>query len=385
MTRSARAGFRGRIYCSEGTAELCKILLPDSAHLQEEDAKFANRHGFSRHKPALPLYTQDDARRSLSQFSAIAEDEQFTVAGAFNVVLRRAGHLLGSCFVRIEHQGTRVTFSGDLGRDTDPILKPPQAPLASDYLVCESTYGDRQHPAVDREAELEKWLLRAHSRAGVVVIPAFAVGRAQTLLLHIARLKAAGKLPDMPVYLDSPMAIDASALYHKFMHEHRLSDAECRLMCQAAILVNTPEQSKLLDQRGGPIIVISASGMATGGRVVHHLKAFLPHQKNLVLLAGFQAPGTRGAALAQGASTVRIHGEDVPVRAEIGQLQSASSHADSDELVHWMKRFPSKPRQVFITHGEPAASEAIRVRIERELGWNAKVPEQGETVVLASD
>ena len=377
-----RAGFKGRIYCSEGTAELCKILLPDSAHLQEEDAKYANRHGVSRHKPALPLYTQDDAWRCLSQFNAVAEDERFIVAGEFNVLLRRAGHLLGSCFAHVEHHGTRVTFSGDLGRSTDPILKPPQAPLASDYLICESTYGDRKHLAVDRETELATWLLRAYDRRGVVVIPAFAVGRAQTLLLHIARLKAAQKIPDVPVYLDSPMAIDASALYHKFMHEHRLSDEECRMMCHTPTLVNTPDQSKLLDQRGGPMIIISASGMATGGRVVHHLKTFLPHERSLILLAGFQAAGTRGAALAQGASTVRIHGENVPVRAEIGQLQSASSHADSDELLLWMKQLPSKPRQVFITHGEAAASEALRVRVERELGWSAKVPEQGDAARL---
>lgn len=379
-----RAGFRGRIYCSEGTYELCRILLPDSAHLQEEDAKFANRHGLSKHKPALPLYTADDAQKCLQQFSPVARDQPFVPTDGVTVVFRNAGHLLGSCFARVEIGGLAVTFTGDLGRSNDPILTPPAAPLATDYLVCESTYGDRRHPDIDREAEIGRWLLHACERRAVVVIPAFAVGRAQTLLLHIARLKAAKKLPDVPVYLDSPMAIDASALYHRFMHEHRLSEDECRRMCHAATLVNTPEQSKALDQRSGPMIILSASGMATGGRVVHHLKAFLGNANNLVLLAGFQAPGTRGAALARGARTVRIHGQDVAVKAEIGQLQASSSHADADELLAWMRQLPTPPRETFITHGEPASSDALRFRIEHELNWNARAPEHAEAVVLST-
>ena len=378
-----RAGFRGRIYCSEGTHELCKILLPDSAHLQEEDARFANRHGLSKHKPALPLYTREDAQACLEQFSPVVRDETFEPLASFNVTLRSAGHILGACFARVAADGVSVTFSGDLGRQSDPILKPPATPPASDYLVCESTYGDRKHPDVDPETELAGWLQRAYERRGVVVVPAFAVGRAQTLLLHIARLKRAGKIPDVPVYLDSPMAIDASALYHKFMHEHRLNEEECRLMCAAPTLVNTPEQSKDLDRRSGPMIILSASGMATGGRVVHHLKSFITDPKNLVLLAGFQAPGTRGGALVQGAKTLRMHGEEFPVRAEIGQLQSASSHADAEELLAWMRQLPTPPRGTFVTHGEPAASDALRARIERELGWRAEVPEYRGTAVLA--
>ena len=369
-----RGGFSGRIYCSEGTFELCKILLPDSAHLQEEDARFANRHGFSKHKPALPLYTQEDAQRCLTLFSPVEKDKPFKPTEGFEVILRGAGHVLGACSARIEARGVAVTFSGDLGRNDDPILKPPAPPLATDYLVCESTYGDRTHPDIDRESELAAWLLPAYERRAVVVIPTFAVGRAQTLLLHIARLKRDGRLPDVPVYLDSPMAINASALYHRFMHEHRLSEEECRSMCRAPTLVNTPEQSKALDQRKGPMIILSASGMATGGRVVHHLKAFMTDPLNLVLLAGFQAPGTRGGALAQGAKTLRIHGQDFPVQAQVGQLQSASSHADSDELLAWMQSMPARPKRVFITHGEPASSDALRSRIERELGWNAEVP-----------
>lgn len=380
-----REGFRGKIYCSRATLELCKILLPDSAHLQEEDAKFANRHGISKHKPALPLYTSEDAERCLRQFVPVSLEGTFVPIAGLTVTLREAGHLLGACFARIETPELSLTFTGDLGRPDDPILKPPAAPIATDYLICESTYGDRKHPAIDRETELAEWLNRAWERRGVVVIPAFAVGRAQTLLLHIARLKQQRRLPDVPVYLDSPMAIDASALYHKFMQEHRLSDEACLQMCRAATLVNTPDQSKALDQRSGPMIIISASGMATGGRVIHHLKAFVGEPRNLVLLAGFQAPGTRGAALANGASTLRIHGQDFPVRAEVGQLHASSSHADGDGLLAWMRLLGRAPHRTFITHGEPAASDALRRRIEHELGWEASVPEYRETVELPWD
>lgn len=377
-----REGFRGPIYSSEGTAALCKILLPDSAHLQEEDAKFANRHGTSKHKPALPLYTTQDAHACLEQFKPIPMERVTALADDVSFTLRRAGHVLGASFVRFDSPGLSVTFTGDLGRSDDAILKEPAVPLATDYLVCESTYGDRTHPRVDTERELMQWLPSAIERGGVTVIPAFAVGRAQALLLHIARLKRRGELADVPVYLDSPMAIDASALYHRFMHEHRLSAAECDLMCHAASLVNTPDQSKALSARTGPMIIISASGMATGGRVVHHLKAFVSDERNLVLLAGFQAPGTRGGALANGARILRMHGEDFPVRAEVKQLQSASSHADANGMLAWMSNLAKPPRQTFVTHGEPGASDALRQRIERELRWSATTPEHLQAVEL---
>jgi metallo-beta-lactamase family protein len=380
-----RDGFRGRIYCSEGTLELCRILLPDSAHLQEEDARFANRHGTSRHKPALPLYTSEEAEKCLRQFTRVSIETPFAPVADLTVTLKRAGHVLGACFARVESREVSLTFTGDLGRPDDPILKPPATPTATDYLVCESTYGDRKHPQVDAQSELAEWLNRACERGGVVVIPAFAVGRAQTLLLHIARLKLHRRLPDVPVYLDSPMAIDASALYQRFMHEHRLSDEDCARMCRAATFVNAPEQSKALDQRSGPLIIISASGMATGGRVVHHLKTFIGDPRNLVLLAGFQAPGTRGAALAGGARTVRIHGQEFSAQAEIGQLRSASSHADADEMLAWLRQLKRAPRHIFVTHGEPAASDALRYRIEHELGWEASVPEYRDTVELPLD
>jgi metallo-beta-lactamase family protein len=285
-----RAGFRGPIFCSDGTFELCRILLPDSAHLQEEDAKYANRHGTSKHTPALPLYTVEDAQKCLLQFRAMPREIPFSAATNFLVTLRAAGHLLGACFVKLQIFDASLTFSGDLGRHNDPILHAPAAPDPTDYLICESTYGDRQHPDLDGESELAQWLNPACERQGVVVIPAFAVGRAQTLMLYIARLKHQRRLPDVPVFLDSPMAIDASGLYHRFRDDHRLSEEECRQMCQAATLVRTPDESKRIDRQSGPMIIISASGMATGGRVVHHLKAFVGQERNLVLLAGFKLP-----------------------------------------------------------------------------------------------
>jgi metallo-beta-lactamase family protein len=296
--------------------------------------------------------------------------------------LRSAGHILGATFVRLEYQGISITFSGDLGRPNDALMHAPVAPAATDYLVIESTYGDRQHPAIDAQTELAGWLRRALTRNGVVVIPAFAVGRAQALLLHIARLKGRGLLADVPVYLDSPMAVDATTLYGVFRAEHRLDDAECRRMCGDATLVNTAEQSKALDTRTGPMIILSASGMATGGRVLHHLKTFVGDPRNLILFAGFQEPGTRGAALLKGAPTVRIHGQEHEVRAEVGQLEASSAHADANELMTWMGQLGRPPRRVFVTHGEPGASDALRHRINHQYGWSAIVPEYRQVTEL---
>jgi metallo-beta-lactamase family protein len=377
-----RSGFRGRIYCSHATLELCRILLPDSAHLQEEDAKFANRHGFSKHQPALPLYTRKDADDCLERFSAVDLHNPFVVAKGLKAEFSRGGHLLGACTVRISGDTTSVLFSGDLGRPHDPILNAPEPPLPADYLVIESTYGNRRHPVIDPEQELARWLRRASDRGGITVIPTFAVGRAQALLLYIDRLKRKGEIADLPVYLDSPMAVDATLLYAAHRDDHKLSEDDCRRMCRAATLVNTPEQSQALDARREPMILLSASGMASGGRVLHHLKAFVGDPKNLVLLAGFQAPGTRGASMINGAPTVRIHGMEFPVRAEVGQLEASSAHADADELLAWMRRLPKPPRNTFVVHGEPDASEALRYRFDHELKWPVTVPEYRDTYDL---
>ncbi len=379
-----RNGFRGPIYCSDGTFELCKILLPDGAHLQEEEARFANRHGLSKHKPALPLYTLADANACLKQFEPVENGNRHSIGQTMSFELRPAGHLLGANVVRLEVEGVVVTFTGDLGRSNDAIMHPPAAPAPTDYLITESTYGDRRHPTVDPQAELGGWLAKAFARGGTVLIPAFAVGRTQALLHFIARLKEKRALPDVPVFIDSPMAVDATALYHRFRREHRLSDADSQRMCRAAQIVTTPDDSKALDQRGGPQIILSASGMATGGRVVHHLKAFLGDGRNLILFGGYQSPGTRGGALVHGAEFVRIHGQDCAVKAEVGQLEAFSSHADADELLAWMRQLGTAPRHTFVTHGEPVASDALRYRIEHELGWRVTAPEHRDVFDFAT-
>jgi metallo-beta-lactamase family protein len=372
-------GFEGPIICSKATKELCGLLLPDSGHLQEEEARYANKRGFSKHKPALPLYTAEDAERALSSFRAIDYDAPIRLGTASTARLFPAGHILGASMVMVESGGKRILFTGDLGRPNDPVMRPPTKIEAADVLILESTYGDRRHDSADPEADLGVHLAKALGRGGVVVIPAFAVGRAQTLLHFIARLKARKAIPDVPVYLNSPMAVDATEIYHNFRAEHRLSMDACKAACTVAQFINTPEESKALNDKPGPMIIISASGMATGGRVVHHLKAFAPDPRNMILFAGFQAGGTRGAAMIGGAQTIRIHGEDIPVRAEVVNIGGLSAHADYAEIIEWLGGFRRPPRQTFLTHGEPAAADMLRQRIEHKLGWNVEVPDYLET------
>lgn len=374
-------GFAGRIYATPATIELCRILLPDSGHLQEEQAQYANRHGYSRHKPALPLYTEADAYACLERFTPVAFDEAFAPAAGFSCRFSHAGHLLGAASVRVEAQGTSILFSGDVGRPNDPLMRAPAPPPASDYVVVESTYGDREHDPVDPQVQLREVIRRASDRGGVVLVPTFAVGRAQLLLRLIARLRAAAQIPFLPVYLDSPMAIDATQLLGRFRAEHRLDIADLQEMSRLTHIVRTPEQSKALDRLREPAIILAASGMATGGRVLHHLKVFAPDSRNIILFAGFQAGGTRGASLVAGAKTTRIHGEEFPVRAQVEQLSSVSAHADAAELIDWLKALPA-PRRVFVTHGEPAQSDALRQRIEKELAWPASAPEFKDTFEL---
>lgn len=379
----ARQGFRGRVYCSEATRDLCRILLPDSGYLQEEEADYANRHGFSKHKPALPLYTREDAERCLKLFSPRPFAEAFEAVPGLTARLEPSGHMLGSAFVHVSDGQRSVLFSGDIGRPNDPVLRPPVQVTGADYLLVESTYGDRRHEASDAMEKLATVINQTAARGGVVVIPAFAVGRAQSLMYCIYLLKQQGRIHNLPVYLDSPMATDATRLYHTHRSEHRLSPEECEGMCHAATIVNKAEDSMALSARRGPMVIISASGMATGGRVVHHLKAFAPDRRNAILFAGYQAGGTRGAAILSGAPTVRIHGEDVPIRAEVASLDNLSAHADADEILAWLRGFKQAPRRTFVTHGEPAAADALRARIEHELGWPVTVPDYLQTVELA--
>jgi len=379
LPRLVDQGFRGTVFCTPGTAALCGLLLPDAGHLQEEEARFANRRGFSRHAPALPLYTEDSARRALSRLRPVGFGERFEPLPGFSAVFSPAGHILGAASLHLQAEGRSVLFSGDLGREDDLLMKPPAPPPAADVVLIESTYGNRRHEAADPLDRLAEVVCRTAARGGVVLVPAFAVGRAQALLLALHRLKQARRIPDLPVFLNSPMAADVTGLLVQHAGEHRLNAAECRAMCRGVTVVNSEDQSRALNQQRFPCVIVSASGMATGGRVLHHLALYLGHHRNMVVLTGYQAPGTRGDSLARGNKAIRIHGQDVPVRAEVVQLQSASAHADASQLMDWLRSSPQAPHRVFVTHGEMGASDALRQRIERELGWRALAPEHGST------
>jgi metallo-beta-lactamase family protein len=382
LPRLVRQGFRGKVHCSAPTSDLCGLLLPDSARLLEEEADYANRHGFSKHRPALPLYTEADAFAALDRLQREDFDAGFEPIDGVRVVLCRAGHLLGAASVRVEWGGRSLLFSGDLGRNDDLLMKPPAPPQACDWLVVESTYGDRRHAGVEPLTAISDIVNRTAARGGVVVIPAFAVGRAQTLLHCLQTLKAQHRIPDLPVFLNSPMAADATRIYSRHRQEHRLTPSQWEAMCHGARIVNSVEESKKLNELRMPAVIVSASGMATGGRVLHHIKAFGPDPRNSILFAGYQAAGTRGGSMVAGAATVKIHGQHVPIRAEVAQIDALSGHADRDELLAWVGALPAPPRGVFVTHGEPAAADALRQAIEERHRWPSRVPELRDTVAL---
>lgn len=377
-----RDGFAGKIHCSHASLELCEILLRDSGFLQEKDAEFANRHGFSKHKPALPLYTLKDAEAALPHFSSVPFHQPIQLEGGPKVTLRRAGHILGAASIECEWRGMKIVFSGDLGRFNDAMMVDPEPVPSADYLVVESTYGNRRHDRMDPQDALADIINRTTTRGGTVIIPAFAVGRVQSLLYHLERLSAAGRLTNVPIFLDSPMAINASEMLCTHLEDHRLPAAACIKACDIAHYVRGVEESKALTHNPVPKVIISASGMATGGRVLHHLKRYAPDRRSTILFAGFQAAGTRGAAMVAGAESVKIHGGIIPVRAEVQNLSMLSAHADADEIMTWLRGFQAAPRMTFISHGEPDASEALRRRIETELGWPCKIPEHMELAVL---
>lgn len=377
-----RDGFAGPVFCTSGTRELCGLLLPDSGHLLEEEARYAAMKGFSRHERPLPLYTEADARACLRQLHAVDFDVDVVLPGGLVARFLPAGHILGAAQATIAAGGRRVHFTGDLGRPCDVLMKPPAPRPDCDVLVCESTYGNRVHPPVDADNELADIVRRVAGRGGVMVVPAFAVGRAQTLMLQLSRLQHAGRIPALPVYLNSPMAVDATAIYRRHAGSHRADADECRRMFQIATCINSVEQSKALNRRHGPMIIISASGMMTGGRVLHHVEAFGRDHRNAIVLSGYQAGGTRGAALVSGQRTLRMFGRDVPIAAEVIQLESLSAHADATEIIEWLQAGGKPPGMTYLTHGEPDAADALRARVKRELGWNVRVPEHGEQVTL---
>jgi metallo-beta-lactamase family protein len=379
-----RRGFRGRIFATPSTIESCGIMLPDSGRLQEEDAEFLGRHHRSRHAHPLPLYTEEDAHRTLRLFEPLPFDTPQEIPGGLRLQMRPAGHILGAASVEVTAGGTTVLFSGDLGRPDDLLMREPAPIGRPDYVIMESTYGDRLHGNADPEAMLGEIIRRVHARAGTVVIPAFAVGRAQALLYAIWRLKQDRRIPDVPVYLNSPMAIDMTEIYHRHRAEHRLSRQQCEGMCQVAQMVRTAEGSKALNARHGPAVIIAGSGMATGGRVLHHLKAMAPDARNAIVFAGFQAGGTRGARMLAGERRIRIHGEEVDINAEVLSLPGMSAHADAGQLLAWLAAAQVPPKGIYLNHGESGPADALRQRIERELGWTAIVPRLGQRVELGT-
>jgi metallo-beta-lactamase family protein len=380
--RLVALGYRGRAWCTESTAALLGLLLPDSGHLQEEEARYAERRGYSRHRPPRPLYSEDEARASLRQLTTVRWREAAEVAPGVTARWSPAGHILGAAALLLSADGRTLGFSGDLGRANDLLMRTPTPLPAVDALVVESTYGDRAHAAVDPEAALGDAVRTVAGRGGVLMIPAFAVGRAQLLMHLLARLRARGAIPRLPTFLNSPMATDVSGLYHRFRDEHRLTAAECDAMCEGVEYVNSVDQSRELNQRRGPMVIVSASGMLTGGRILHHLRAFGPDERSMLLLAGYQAAGTRGAALAAGARSLRIHGIDVPIRAEVRELPAISGHADAGEILDWLAA-GGRRGQVYVTHGEPVAADALRVRIQRAGIAPVRVPDYLETVEVA--
>ena len=394
LPRLVNGGYRGPILANDATRELCSLLLPDSAHLMEEDAEHAAQHGYSKHTPPLPLYTQEDAFAALRRFEPLPRQGEHRISPEFLVRSHQAGHILGASSLElvVTENGKSVTvlFSGDLGRYGQPILNDPEPPPRADYVLCESTYGDRDHPSEpSQEAALAEVINRVSRRGGIIVVPAFAVDRTQLLMYSIRELEDADRIPRLPVYVDSPMAIDATEIYlrHRDDHDAEFSSAERNgspLKTHDLHIMRTVQESKQIAGVSSRAIIISASGMATGGRILHHLARCLPDARNCILLVGFQAEGTRGRSLQDGAPYVKMHGQLIPVRAEIVSLAQFSAHAGRSELLRWLAGMPAPPKELFLVHGEPVAAQSLREAVQSQFGWNVTLPDYLQTVELIS-
>ncbi len=387
LPRLVAQGFHGRVFCTAGTRDLCSLVLPDSAHIQEEDAQSANRHGYSKHRPALPLYTSSDAELALARLQPFAYNQVIPIAPGIDAEFINAGHLLGSSYVRVRLEDKTVLFGGDLGRYGRPILPDPAPVDAADVLLVESTYGDRLHEPDDGGARLAGIVNAAVSRGGKLIIPAFAIGRVEEVIYWLKRLEEEKRIPVLPVYVDSPMAARALEFYAQRADEldpdvGAVERGVCAFCTTRMTTVSSVQQSKELQASDRPSIVIASSGMATGGRVLHHLEARLPNPKTTVLFVGYQAIATRGRSLVDGAKTLRMHGRDIAVAAHIEHLDSMSAHADAGEIMRWLSGFSRPPSMTYLVHGEPAPLEALRARVESDRHWPVHVARHQERVQL---
>jgi metallo-beta-lactamase family protein len=387
LPRLVAGGFKGRVFCTPATADLAKIVLADAAKLQEEDAAAANREGYTRHKPALPLFTEEDAQRAMQLLQPVGYERAMPIARGIEADFINAGHLLGSAYARVLAGGVEVLFGGDLGRYNRPILPDPSPVESADFLLLESTYGDRRHADDDNGELLAEVITETSQRGGKVIVPSFAIGRVEEVIYWIKKLEEERRIPTLPVYLDSPMAAAAIKLYEARQNEldpevQSLERGMCVFCTTRFKVVTSPRESHELVSDRQPSIVIASSGMATGGRVLNHLKATLPDRRHTVLFVGYQAPGTRGRLILDGAPHVKIHGVDVPVGAQVAIVHSMSAHADQSEILRWLGSFKRPPRRTFLVHGEPAALETLRAAITQKQGWDVYVPDHQERVEL---
>ncbi|MFS4459102.1 MBL fold metallo-hydrolase RNA specificity domain-containing protein [Bdellovibrio sp. HCB2-146] len=382
LPRLIKQGFKGPIFATAATVEVTKIVLEDAAKIQEEEANFANKHGYSKHKPALPLYDSADVEKTLPQFIGLDLQSDFEFE---DVIFRfeKAGHILGAASVLIKNEGSRVLFSGDIGRPNDPLMPVPEAPVLSDAIVMESTYGDRVHKNESTSELLRDLVLEAFNKKSILLIPAFAIGRAQNLMYELVTLRKNREIPkEIPIYLNTPMGQKITALYKQHSDSLKISADEMQSILEEINFVETSQDSKALNERQGPMVIIAASGMLTGGRVLYHLESFGGDPKNIILLAGFQGAGTRGWALANGCTELKVHGQYIPIKAKVVQSDAFSAHADQKELLAWLAQAAQKPQQVFLVHGEPSASAELANRIRDHLGIPVTVPKLNQTILL---
>ncbi|MEJ8801839.1 MBL fold metallo-hydrolase [Pontibacter sp. H249] len=370
-------GYTGPIYATEPTRDVTEIILRDSARIQEEDAQEANTHGYTKHRPAKPLYNMRDVDRTMPLFETCPQEKWIELNEEMRFRFRNSGHILGSSIIELECLGEKLVFSGDLGRRRPLLMEPPALIQDADYLVLESTYGDRLHSEVSPYEEIAGIVNHTYRKGGILVIPSFAVERAQELLLILNTLRYEQSIPAIPIYLDSPMGINVTQLYLNYSDWHSLSPAECRSMMHEVHIIHEFEHSLHVLDKQSPKIIIAGSGMVTGGRVLYYLEKLLGDKKNTILLAGYQAPGTRGSLLGSGTNDVKIHGNYYPVHAEIKQIGSLSAHADQGDLLWWLSNFKEKPKRIFLNHGEAQASEELRLKINDNYGWNVTIAKMG--------